>query len=114
MPGGAAGARRAGPAAGLDGGKIAGKITEKIATLAAWPTAPAFTDRERVCLGYAEQFVLDPHGIGDVQAAEVTAHLGAPGLVALTEALALFEGFARFQRILGIEPAPDVHQGVEG
>jgi hypothetical protein len=34
----------------------------------------------------------------------VTAQLGEPGLVALAEALAVFDGFCRFRLILGVEP----------
>jgi alkylhydroperoxidase family enzyme len=85
--------------------RAAGLDERKIAMLDRWPTAsPAFTDAERACLAYAEQLVLDAHGVTDAQAAEVTAHLTAAGLVALTEAVALFEGFARFGQILGVEP----------
>jgi alkylhydroperoxidase family enzyme len=75
----------------------------KISALSAWPTSPLFSACERACLSFAEQFVMDPHGISDAQAAEVSAHLGPAGLVGLTEALALFEGFARFRLILGVE-----------
>lgn len=84
--------------------RAAGLEESKIALLARWPTATAFTGAERACLAYAEQFVLDAHGITDAQADEVTAHLTPAGLVALTEALALFEGFARFRLILGVVP----------
>lgn len=59
---------------------------------------------ERACLRLAEMFVRDPHAIRDDDAAAVTAHLGEPGLVALTEALAIFDGFCRFRLILGVEP----------
>jgi alkylhydroperoxidase family enzyme len=41
---------------------------------------------------------------GDESAAAVTAQLGEPGLVALAEALAVFDGFCRFRLILGVEP----------
>ena len=78
----------------------------KLSALPAWPTSPLFTACERACLDFAEQFVMDPHGISDAQAAEVSAHLGPAGLVALTEALALCEGFARFRLILGVEADP--------
>src|SRR5262245_30789352 len=84
--------------------RAAGLEEPTIALLERWPTAPAFSDAERACLAYAEQFVLDAHGVTDAQAAAVTAHLGAAGLVALTEALALFEGFARFRQLLGVTP----------
>jgi alkylhydroperoxidase family enzyme len=78
----------------------------KLSALRAWPTSPLFTACERACLDFAEQFVMDPHGISDAQAAEVSAHLGPAGLVGLTEALALFEGFARFRLILGVQTDP--------
>ena len=84
--------------------RAAGLDEAKIALLDRWPTAATFTDAERSCLAYAEQFVLDVHGITDAQATEVTAHLTPAGLVALTEALALFEGFARFRMMLDIVP----------
>jgi alkylhydroperoxidase family enzyme len=78
----------------------------KIAALAAWPSSPHFTECERACLAFAEQFVMDPHGITDALAAEVSTFLGGPaGLVALTEALALFEGFARFRLVLEVAAA---------
>ena len=48
----------------------AGLDEAKIAMLPQWPTSPVFTATERACLAYAEQFVLDPHGVDDAQAAD--------------------------------------------
>jgi alkylhydroperoxidase family enzyme len=90
----------------VDGLMRHGAALGKVAALSAWPTSPLFTACERACLDFAEQFVMDPHGINDRQAAEVSAHLGPAGLVGLTEALALFEGFARFRLILGVDADP--------
>ena len=59
---------------------------------------------QRACLRFAEMFARDPHAITDADAAAVLEHLGEPGLVALVEALALFDGFCRFRLVLGIEP----------
>jgi len=81
----------------------AGLDEPKIAILPQWPTSPVFTATERACLAYAEQFVLDPHGVDDVQAADLGARLTPAGLVALTEALALFEGFGRLRLLLGVD-----------
>jgi hypothetical protein len=47
--------------------------------------------------------VLDPHGVDDADTAAVAAHLPPPAMVALIEALALFDGFTRFRLILGVE-----------
>jgi hypothetical protein len=63
----------------------------------------ARTDCERACLRLADRFVLDPHGVSDADAAEVAAHLSPAAMVALIEALALFDGFMRFRLILGVE-----------
>jgi len=81
----------------------AGLDEQKLAALADWASDPRFDARERACLRFAEQFVLDPHGITDADAAAVVAALGEPGLVALIEALALFDGFCRFRLVLGVE-----------
>jgi alkylhydroperoxidase family enzyme len=83
--------------------RAAGLDQAKIAALADWATDPRFDARERACLRFAEQFVLDPHGITDADAAAVVAALGEPGLVALVEALALFDGFCRFRAVLGVQ-----------
>jgi len=85
----------------------AGLAEAKVAVLSRWPADPSFTDAERACLTVAERFVLDPHGLTDDEAAAARAHLGDAGLVALLEALALFDGFARFRVMLGVAPEPD-------
>lgn len=58
-------------------------------------------DCERACLALADKFVLDPHGVTDADTAAVAEHLPPPAMVALVEALALFDGFTRFRLILG-------------
>ena len=65
-----------------------------------WWTSAAFSETERACLRFAEQFVLDPSGIGDDDAAAVVAALGEPGTVAFVEVLAILDGFSRFARFL--------------
>ena len=63
----------------------------------------ALTECERACLRLTDKFVLDPHGVGDADAAAVAKHLSPAAMVALIEALALFDGFTRFRLILGVE-----------
>ena len=41
-----------------------------------------------------------PRAITDADAAAVVAHLGAPGLVAFAEALAIFDGMTRARLML--------------
>jgi alkylhydroperoxidase family enzyme len=81
----------------------AGLDEQLVAALPEWPHRAEFSDLQRACLAFAEQFVLDPHGVSEEQRAAARAHVGDAGLVALAEALAIFDGFARFRTILGIE-----------
>ena len=56
------------------------------------------------CLELAEQFVIDPHSVTNEMRDAVVTHVGDTGLVALVEALAVFDGFTRFCTILGVAP----------
>lgn len=84
--------------------RAAGLADAKVEALPRWPSDARFTAAERACLTVAERFVLDPHGLTDPEAAAARAHLGDAGLVALLEALALFDGFARFRVMLDVAP----------
>lgn len=83
----------------------AGLDESRIAALASWWTSDRFSEPERACLRFAEQFALDPKEISDADAAAVVAALGDAGMVAFVEALAIFDGFARFERFLDARPA---------
>jgi AhpD family alkylhydroperoxidase len=83
----------------------AGLTEARIARLADWYRDPGYSARERACLQVAEQFVMDPAGLDDLAFAAARAELGEPGMVALLEALAVFDGFARFQVMLQAQPA---------
>lgn len=83
----------------------AGWDESRCALLDAWWRSERFDATERACLRLAEQFVLDAKGVGDDEIAPVRAALGDAGVVALVEALALFDGFARFEKMLGISSA---------
>lgn len=61
------------------------------------PPGAELDERQRVCLDFAEQFVLDHHAITDGDASRVTAHLSDAEMVALTTALAVYDGFCRFE-----------------
>ena len=81
---------------GLDPGLLelcAARIDQMIGggALAASPQ----DDRERIVLAFAEQYVLDAHGVTDELCAELNTHLSPPDLAALTTAIATFEALAR-------------------
>lgn len=83
--------------AAIDGG-LDEQMVER---LAQWPTDAAFSEIQRAALAFTEQFVIDPHGIRGAIRDTLREHFTLPELVALTEALALFDGFARFRMVLG-------------
>jgi alkylhydroperoxidase family enzyme len=84
----------------------AGLTEAKLADLPSWPTSPRFTARERACLSFTEQFVMDANGVTDAQVAAVTEHLGAAGCYAFVEAVSVLETFQRACLTLGIEEVP--------
>ena len=53
------------------------------------------------CIDFAEQFVIDPAGIGRAGARAVKEACGFEGLIALVNAMAAFDGFTRFAMVLG-------------
>lgn len=83
----------------------AGWDESRVAELDAWWKSPRFDAAERACLRLVEQFVLDAKGISGEEIAPVRAALGDAALVAFVEALAIFDGFTRFQKMLGIAAA---------
>jgi hypothetical protein len=83
----------------------AGWDESRVAQLDTWWKSARFDATERACLRLAEQFVLDAKGISEAEIAPVRAELGDAAVVALVEALATFDGFTRFQKMLGIAHA---------
>lgn len=83
--------------------RAAGLTEARVGALARWPEDPSFSDGERAALGFAEQFVLDAHGVDDELRDAVIDHYDLPGLVALCEALAVFDGFCRFRTVLAVD-----------
>ena len=83
----------------------AGWDERRVAELARWWQSARFGDAERACLRLAEQFVLDAKGIRDDDVAPLRAALGDAGVVGYALALAIFDGFTRFQKMLGIAEA---------
>jgi alkylhydroperoxidase family enzyme len=70
-------------------------------TLAQWPTAPGFDERQRVCLGYAEQILIDAQGVSDDDAARVIGVVGEGGFLVLTYGCGFFETTQRAGLLLG-------------
>ncbi len=77
-------------------------LDDKVAALASWPRSPLFTAAERAALGFAEQFVIDPHGFTDADASRLHEHFDEPALTALTMGVAVFDALARVRRLLTV------------
>lgn len=88
----------------------AGLDESLVAALASWPTDPGFDATTKVCLGLAEQYVIDVHAISDAQVAEVEETIGADGVITLTTALTAWELTHRFDNALMTPNEPDMSQ----
>ena len=62
-------------------------------------------DAQQVAVAFAEQFVIDPHGVDDAMRETLREHYSSSEIVALTEAMAIFDGFTRFRIALCEDPA---------
>lgn len=89
-----------------DSAARAGLTEDKIADLARYVDSPHYSEHERACVSYAEQYVIDVHGIADADAARVKQRMSDGEFVAFTVALGLFDGFGRFRLVLGIDDPP--------
>ena len=54
---------------------------DKLDQLPQWSTSPRFSEEDRTCLDFAEQFVIDVAGLDDQRRARLAAVLGQPGLL---------------------------------
>lgn len=86
---------------------VAAGLTEaQVGALARHHDDPSFTEHQRACLAYAEQYVVDVHGLTDADAQRVEAGMGQAEFVAFTVALGMFDGVGRMRLALGVGEAP--------
>ena len=62
-----------------------------VADLSRWPSSELFDSRDRVCLAFCEQFVVDVAGLDDATARAVSSELGEQGLADFVSALLVVE-----------------------
>jgi alkylhydroperoxidase family enzyme len=79
----------------------AGLDESLVSSLSEWPTDTRFSDQERVCLGYAEQLLIDAQGVSDKEADRVIDAIGQGGFLVLTYACGLFETTQRARLTIG-------------
>jgi alkylhydroperoxidase family enzyme len=80
---------------------VGGLEEATIAELARWPTSPRFGSRERACLTFCEQFVIDVANMPDEVAFAVSAELGPAGLRNFATALLVVEQRQRLRLAWG-------------
>lgn len=99
-----------------DAAAAAGLDETTIAVLADWPTSDRFGPRERACLAFAEQFVIDVANLDEATADGVREQLGDAGLIDFTNALLVVEqrirlrlAWTRLFDVAVTRPAPAHH-----
>ena len=79
----------------------AGLDESLVSSLSQWPTDARFSGQARVCLGYAEQLLMDAQGVSDEEADRVIEAVGQGGFLVLAYACGLFETTQRARLIVG-------------
>ena len=79
---------------------LPGELREQ---LVRWDGSPAFAESERACLAFTEVYAMDTQAITDDLADAVKSHHGDHGLIALVEALVIFDGLTRLHLMWDIK-----------
>lgn len=82
----------------------AGLTEARVAMLPRWPDDPVFSAGERSAIEFAEQYVIDPHGLTDEHFAALHREFDEPALATLSLAVAMFDALTRMRLALGVEP----------
>jgi hypothetical protein len=88
----------------LPGGVDAAVPAAKLAALPLYDRASLFSEIERACIAFAEQYVLDPHGFADADFLHLRQLLDERQIATLTLAVAVFDALARFRLALASVP----------
>ncbi len=70
---------------------------ERIAALPSWPSSPLFSDAERACLAFTEQFVIDVAGITKAHADAVLEYMSPDRFFGFVNALWVYDQGLRLQ-----------------
>jgi len=71
--------------------------SEKIVSLSEWSSSSLFSESEKACLRFSEEFIVDVSSIPDSSAFDVREHLGEEGFVNFVNALLVVEQRMRLQ-----------------
>lgn len=73
----------------------AGLTEEKIASLHRYGDSPLFSEQERACLEFAEQFAIQASAIGDAEVAGLIAAIGPEATIYFVKALSVMDQLLR-------------------
>ncbi|HEY7448864.1 MAG TPA: hypothetical protein VH702_11990 [Vicinamibacterales bacterium] len=86
--------------------ELAGADEALLAEVENWRSSPAFSERERAALSFAEQYYFDHKQITGEQKEELACHLNRRDMVNFVWALHMNDAYARVLSLLDIEPDP--------
>lgn len=78
-----------------------GPAGQKVQQLPRWPDSPLFSEEERACLGFVEQFVIDVAGVDDRLRRQLGSALGADELLEFVVALFALDYGQRVTMVFG-------------
>jgi uncharacterized peroxidase-related enzyme len=81
-----------------------GVPSDKVDALNRWQTSSHFTDRERVCLEYAEAVTFRSNTISEGLIEQLKKHFDDDGIVELTALIAFQNLSSKFNSALGVPP----------
>ena len=95
---------------------LPGVARPKVRQLSRWPDSPLFSEEERACLGFVEQFVIDVAGVDDRLRRQLGSALGADELLEFVVALFALDYGQRVAMVLGslFPDDPAVGSGLDG
>ncbi|MFC5287558.1 carboxymuconolactone decarboxylase family protein [Actinokineospora guangxiensis] len=82
--------------------RLEGLDVERLQHIDAYAEHPAYTDRERLAIAYADAMTADPVTVTDADVADLTAAFGEKGVIELTYHIGLENMRARVNSALGI------------
>jgi alkylhydroperoxidase family enzyme len=85
-----------------------GLSEDRIAALSNYSDSPLFTECERLCLGFAELFVIQSSSIGDDDVAKVQEALGAEQFIYFVKALSVTDQLQRSCAAFDVQPGDRV------
>ena len=98
---------RAGDRSGAERGEDRGALPP-------YPTSPEFTERERACIGFAEQFAIQSSAITDEDCAALQQYISPHEFVYLAKALGQMDQMQRLCVAMDVRTGPVVPTQLEG